>query len=63
MVSRMDDARSVQRCAPLGAAIAYSKRVRHCEHANQTTHAASIPNRVERRAKLPAKSASIPLRY
>lgn len=39
MVSRMDDARSVQRGAPSGAAVANSKRVRHSEHANQVTHA------------------------
>lgn len=39
MVYRMDDARSVQRGAPSGAAVANSKRVRHSEHANQVTHA------------------------
>src|SRR5699024_7516313 len=48
MVSRMDDARSVQRGAPLGAAVADSKRVRRSEHANHVTHAKHHTRRQDR---------------
>src|SRR5699024_12879334 len=56
MVSRMDDARSVQRGAPLGAEVADSKRVRRSRKFSSQVR----PTGANQRTALPLPSASLP---